>query len=459
MARQSADHIQYDLDDKPPLGEAIPLGLQHVFAMFLGNVAPPLIIAGAVGLATGETTFLVQMALFVAGVATLVQVFTVGPVGSNLPVVMGTSFAFVGPLVAIGSEFGLATVFGACLIGAVVEIGIGFSYDYVDRLFPPLVSGIVVILIGLTLIPVGMDYAAGGVGAQDYGSLTNIGLAALVFVVTLGLNQYFEGFVRIASVFFGILVGYVVAAVLGVADFSAVAQASWIAVPVPLKFGLAFEPSAIITIGFLYAVTAVETIGDMSGIVAAANRQPTRDEIRGGLLADGSMSALAALFGAFPNTSFSQNVGVVNFTGVLSRYVVAISGGFLVVAGLSPKVAALVTAMPDAVLGGGALILFAMIFSSGVTIIDREVDLNHRNTTILAASIALGLAVELRPDAIANFPQIVQTVLGSGLIMGGISALVLNVVIPEGRSGASETEGTTDTGAQITGDGPATDED
>jgi NCS2 family nucleobase:cation symporter-2 len=459
MSQQSADHIQYDLEDKPPFHEAIPLGLQHVLAMFLGNVAPPLIIAGAVGLATGQTTFLVQMALLVAGAATLVQVFTVGPVGSNLPVMMGTSFAFVGPLVAIGSQYGLATVFGACLVGAFVEVGIGFSYDYIDRLFPPLVSGIVVMLIGLTLIPVGMDYAAGGAGAENYGSLLNIGLASLVFVVTLGLNQFFTGFLRIASVFLGILVGYLAAIVLGVADFSAVAQAGWIAVPTPLEFGIAFEPSAIITIAFLYAVTAVETIGDMTGIVAAADREPTRDEIRGGLLADGIMSAIAAIFSAFPNTSFSQNVGVVNFTGVLSRYVVAIGGGLLVIAGFVPKVAALVTAMPDAVLGGGALILFATIFSSGVSIINREVDLDHRNTTILAVSIALGLAVEVRPDAIANFPQIIQTVIGSGLIMGGISALVLNLAIPERQGEEPETEKATDTNTHISGDGSVTNED
>ncbi|WP_435076884.1 uracil-xanthine permease family protein [Halococcus sp. AFM35] len=459
MSQQSADHIEYELDDKPPLREAIPLGLQHVFAMFLGNVAPPLIIAGAVGLATGETTFLVQMALLVAGAATLVQVFTVGPVGSNLPIMMGTSFAFVGPLVAISSQFGLAAAFGACLVGAFVEVGIGFSYDHIDRFFPPLVSGIVVMLIGLTLIPVGMDYAAGGAGAADYGSLMNIGLASLVFFVTLGLNQFFTGVLRITSVFIGILVGYIAAIALGVADFSAVAQAGWIAVPTPLRFGIAFEPSAIITIAFLYAVTAVETIGDMTGVVAAANREPTRDELRGGLLADGIMSAIAAVFSAFPNTSFSQNVGVVNFTGVLSRYVVAIGGGLLIVAGFVPKVAALVTAMPDAVLGGGALILFAMIFSSGVGIIDREVDLNHRNTTILAVSVALGLAVEVRPDAIANFPQIVQTVIGSGLIMGGISALVLNIVIPEGSSRTPETEMNAETDTQLSGDGPVVDED
>ncbi|WP_256683936.1 uracil-xanthine permease family protein [Halococcus qingdaonensis] len=459
MSQESADHIQYELDDKPPLPEAIPLGLQHVFAMFLGNVAPPLIIAGAVGLATGRTTFLVQMALLVAGVATLVQVFTVGPVGSNLPVMMGTSFAFVGPLVAISTQFGLPAVFGACLVGAFVEVGIGFSYDYIDRFFPPLVSGIVVMLIGLTLIPVGMDYAAGGAGAADYGSLMNIGLASLVFFVTLGLNQFFTGFLRITSVFLGILVGYIAAIALGVADFSAVAQAGWIAIPTPLEFGIAFEPSAIITIAFLYAVTAVETIGDMTGIVAAANREPTRDEIRGGLFADGIMSAIAAIFSAFPNTSFSQNVGVINFTGVLSRYVVAIGGGLLIVAGFVPKVAALVTAMPDAVLGGGALILFSTIFSSGVSIIDRDVDLNHRNTTILAVSVALGLAVEFRPDAIASFPELFQTVLGSGLIMGGISALLLNIVIPGSGDADVEPEPPADAEPSISGDGGVVDED
>ncbi|WP_445298236.1 uracil-xanthine permease family protein [Halococcus saccharolyticus] len=457
--QESRSHIVYDIEEKPPLGEAIPLGLQHVFAMFLGNIAPALIIAGAVGVSSGQTTFLVQMALVVAGVATLVQAFPLGPIGARLPIMMGTSFAFVGTLVSIGGQFGLATIFGACLVGAFVEILIGFGYEKIDRFFPPLVSGIVVMLIGLTLVPVGMDYAAGGAGADNYGSLLNLGLAALVFFVTLGLNQFFEGFVRIASVFIGIVVGYVVAIVIGVVNFTPVAEAGWIAVPVPLQFGIAFEPSAILAVTFLYVITAVESIGDITGTVAAVNRSPTKDEIRGGLLADGVMSAIAAVFNALPNTSFSQNVGVVNFTGVASRFVVGVGGAILVLFGLVPKVGALAAAMPDAVLGGGALILFAMIFSSGVSLIANEAELTQRNLTILAASIALGLAVEFRPEAIAALPTLVQSVVGSGITMGGLSALILNVVLPESGRGVPETEGGTDTNVQISGEGPATDED
>lgn len=441
-AGETQSIAEYDIEDKPPLGEAIPLGLQHVFAMFLGNVAPPLIIAGAVGLSTGNTTFLVQMALIVAGIATVVQAYPVGPVGAGLPIVMGTSFAFLGPLIGIGSEYGLAAVFGAALAASPVEVIAGASLSRIRKYFPPLVSGTVVMLIGLTLIPVGMDYAAGGVGAPNYGSFMNLGVAALVLIVTLTLNQLFEGFLRIGSVFIGIVVGYIVAIPLGMVDFSAVAQAGWITVPTPLKFGIAFEPGAILTVAFLYVITAVETIGDISGTVSATGRDATKDELSGGLYADGVMSAFAAVFNAMPNTSFSQNVGLVNFTGVASRYVAGIGGVVLVILGFVPKVGAIVSAMPDAVLGGGALILFAMIFASGFRLIHSNVTLNHRNMTILAVSVGLGLAVSFRPDALANLPSDLQTFFGSGLIMGGFAALFLNLLIPGGGVGTGPDDAT-----------------
>ena len=434
-AGETTSIVEYDIEDKPPLGEAIPLGLQHVFAMFLGNVAPPLIIAGAIGMSSGNTTFLVQMALIVAGVATIVQAYPIGPVGAGLPIVMGTSFAFLGPLIGIGSEYGIAAVFGAALAASPVEVIAGISLKRIRKYFPPLVSGTVVMLIGLTLIPVGMDYVAGGVGASDYGSFMNLGVAGIVLLVTLGLNQLFDGFLRIGSVFIGIVVGYLVAIPLGMVDFSSVAQAGWITVPTPLKFGLAFEPGAILTVAFLYVITAMETIGDISGTVSATGRDATKDELQGGLVADGVMSAFAAVFNAMPNTSFSQNVGLVNFTGVASRYVAGIGGVVLVILGFVPKVGAVVSAMPDSVLGGGALILFAMIFASGFRLIHENVTLNHRNMTILAVSVGLGLAVSFRPDALQNLPQDLQTFFGSGLIMGGFAALFLNRLIPGGGVG------------------------
>ncbi|MGB9951540.1 uracil-xanthine permease family protein [Haloarcula marismortui] len=439
--RQSV--VLYDIEDKPPLGKAIPLGIQHVLAMFLGNVAPPLILAGAVGSVTGETTFLVQMALIVAGIATIVQAYPVGPVGARLPVVMGTSFAFLGPLIGIGNQFGLAAVFGASLLAAPVEIIMGVSFDRFRRFFPPLVTGIVVMLIGLTLIPTGMNYAAGasaGPSAEGYGSFMNLGLAGLVLIVTVGLNQFFEGFLRVISVFVGIIVGYAVALALGVVDLSAVAAAGWVTVPVPLKYGLAFEPSAVVTVAFLYIITGMETIGDISGTVSATGRDATREEIRGGLVADGVMSVFGAVFNALPNTSFSQNVGLVNFTGVASRYVAGIGGVVLLALGFVPKVGAVVSAMPDAVLGGGALILFAMIFSSGARLITQNVELDHRNSTILAMSMALGLGVAFRPEILQNFPSEVQTLFGSALVTGGMAALVLNIVFPGGSVGTGPTE-------------------
>jgi len=435
----SEDEITvYGIEDKPPLTEAIPLGLQHIFAMFLGNIAVPLIIAGAVGVSTGQTTFLVQMALIVAGVATILQAYPIGPIGAKMPIVMGTSFAFVGGLIGVGSQFGIAAVFGACLVASLVEVGIGFSIGRVRRFFPPLVTGIVVILIGLTLIPVGMDYMAGGVGAEDYGSLTNLGIGALVLVIAVGLNQFFDGFIRISSVFIAILVGYLIAVPAGLVDFSTVAEAGWVTVPRPLEFGLAFDPSAILIVGLLYVVTAIETIGDVSSTAAATGREATEDELRGGLLADAVASAFAAIFNAFPNTSYSQNVGLINFTGVASRYVAAIGGVFLIILGFIPKVGALAAAMPDAVLGGGALVMFAMIFSSGTKIIVENVTMNQRNMTILAVSVGLGLAVAFRPDALANLPEEIRTLAQSGLIMGGVGAVILNIIVPGGAVGVGE---------------------
>jgi xanthine permease len=443
----SQSSVIYDIEDKPPLGEAVPLGLQHVLAMILGNIAVPLIIATAVGLATGKTVFLVQMAFIVAGVASLVQAYPIGPIGGRVPVVMGTSFAFLGTLLLILEQSSLAVVFGAALVGSIVQIVIGSNYKRFKFLFPPLVNGIVVMLIGLTLIPTGIDYAAGAAGgpeaAANYASLVNLGLAALVFLVTLVLNQFFRGILRIASVFFGILIGYITAVFLGMVDFTAVAQAGWITIPNPLKFGIAFDPGAILAVSAVYLIVSMETIGNISAIISETGRNATDREIRGGLLADGVMSGIAAIFGAFPNTSYGQNVGLISFTGVASRHVVGIAGGFLVIFGFIPKVGALVTTLPDPVLGGATLILFAKIFTSGLNIIHNEVAFTNRNTTIIAVAVALGLGVTFRPKLVSNFPDMIQTLFGSGIVVGGLSALVLNLVIPRDPSIGSVTSNET----------------
>ncbi len=428
---QASTQPVYDIDDLPPVREAIPLGLQHVLAMFLSNIAVPLIIATAIGLDAGGKAFLVQMALVMAGISTIVQSYPVGPVGARIPIVMGTSFAFVAGIISVTNQYNLATAFGACLVGAVVEVLIGFSYSKFRRFFPPLAAGIVVMLIGLTLVPVGMDYAAGGVGAEDYGSFVNLGIAALVFVVTLLLNQFSKGFLSYASMIIGALVGYFVTLSIGKVDFTQVAQGAWFSLPTPLKFGLEFHLAPIITMSFIYVVSALETLGDIAGTTAAVGRVPANREMRGGLMADGVMSGLAALFSAFPNTSYSQNVGLVNFTGVISRHVAAIGGGFLLLLGLIPKVGVAVATIPASVIGGGALIMFAMIFASGLAIIQRNVELNKRNMIIIAASMALGLGVEYRPDVLQHFPQVVKTLFTQGLVVGGLSGFLLNLIFPD----------------------------
>ena len=422
--------IVYGIDTRPPLAEAIPLGIQHVLAMLLGNITTPLLVAGVLSLAVEDTALLIQMVLVMAGLATVIQSYPLGPVGARLPIVMGTSIAFLGAIIGVAQEFGLAAVFGACLVAAVVEIVLGFSIGRVRSAFPPLVTSIVVMLIGLTLIPVGMDYAAGGPGAADYGSAGNLGLAALVFVVTLALNQFGRGFARHASVLLGMVCGYGVAVAAGWVDFTAIAQASWFTLPRLAPFGLEFHWTPILVIGFIYVISTMETIGDIAGTVAAVDREPTDDELRGGLVADGVMSGLAALVSAFPNTSYSQNVGLINFTGVVSRHVTAIGGLFLVALGLVPKVGAVFATIPPAVIGGGGLIMFAMIFASGIAIFHRGVRADRRSLVILAVCVGLGLGVELRPEILAQAPQWANSFFGSGLISGGLAALVLNLVLP-----------------------------
>ena len=410
--------------------------------MFLSTVALPLVIASAIGLGNSDTTYIVQMALLVAGVATLVQVYQIGPIGARLPIVMGTSAIFVSPLISVGTEFGLAAIFGAVIIAAPIEVLIGYIFDDIERLFPPLVTGIVVMLVGLTLIPIALQYSAGTPGTDTFGSLRNLGLAALVFAVALGVNQLFDGFMRSAAVLVAVIIGYLAAIPLGLLDLSAVGSAAWFSFPRPLAYGLSFEPSAILIIGFAYIITSMETIGDISGTTESVGRQPRTEETQGGLVADGVMSAVAGIFNAFPNTSFSQNVGLISFTGVASRSVVGIAGVFLIVLGLVPKVAAVVSAMPNPVLGGAGVVLFGMIISIGLRMIAQGATLTQRNLTIIAVSLVIGVGVEWRSDALAQLPSEAQVLATSGLIMGGVTALVLNAVLPEnGDSGTQSVMG------------------
>ncbi len=423
--------IAYDLDEKPPLPKSILLALQHVSVMIVPSTAVAFIVAGAVGLGAADTTFLVQMVILFAGVATIVQAYTVGPVGAKLPIVMGTSFAFVGAMTAIGASSGLDVVFGSIVISAlIVPFLLGWQFKRLEAFFPPLVTGLIVIIIGLYLIPVGMEYSAGGVGASDFGSMQNIGLAATVLAIAVLFNLFLDGIWRILSIIVGISAGYGAAIALGIVDFSPFYEAAWFAVPTPGRFGFSFEPVPLVTFAFLFLVSGMETIGDMSGITAAKGRNPTEDEYRGGIFADGFVSSIGAVFGSFPQTSFSQNVGIINFTGVMSRHIVGIGGLLLVVLGLVPKVGAVVTTIPDAVFGGAVLVMVAMVVASGMRLLFLNIDMNRRNMVIIATALGLGLGVATVPEALQGLPEGAQTFFGEPVIMTGLSALLLNTFVP-----------------------------
>lgn len=423
----------YDVNEMPPPAKAFPLAAQHVLAMFVGNVTPPLIVAGAIGMAAGEITLLVQVALVMAGVATLLQTLGIGPVGARLPVVQGTSFAFVSVSIPIAQNYGLGAVFGGAIVAGLVQTVFGGSLRWLRPLFPPLVSGIVIVIIGIKLMPTGIGYAAGGVGAEDFGALKYFGIAALVIVVTIGCHQYFKGFLSIASVLIGLVVGYLVALPLGMVDFGPVAEAGWITVPAPLHFGMSFPLAACITISLVGLASSVETIGDLSAIAkTGAGRDATHKELSGGVMGDGLGTSIAAVFGAMPNTSFSQNTGLIALTGVVSRFVVAIGAGMLIVAGFVPKLAAIVATIPPAVLGGSTIIMFSMVAAAGIQVMVSD-PLTKRAMLIMAVSLGLGLGFSFAPDAAAGLPDDVEMLMTSGVVPALAVAVLLNVILPKDK--------------------------
>lgn len=422
----------YELNGKPPLKEAIPLGVQHVFAMFVGNIIAPIIIAGVLGFSVGETAYFLQCAMFAAGLATLIQINRIGPIGSRLPIVMGTSFAIIAPSIAIGAKYGIAGILGAGLVAGLFEAFVGNFLTLIKKYFTPVVSGTVLLAIGLSLMPTGIDYVAGGVGAPDYGSPSNILLALIVLTVIVACSHFLKGFIRLAAILVGLIVGYLVAIPMGKVDFSAVAEASWFSFPVPFHYGISFHWDAISVMSIVLLVVMVETIGAIAGVTAGgARREPTDKELTGGVMADGLGTTVAAIFNALPNTSYSQNVGVVSFTGVMSRYVVAVAAVILIIAGLFPKFGAVIAIMPPSVLGGASVVMFSMIATSGIVLLTQE-PLNRRNLFIVAVALGLGFGSGFRPEFLQNFPESIQLIFGgSGLVIVALVALVLNIILPK----------------------------
>jgi len=425
-----------DPQSPPPLSQAVPLGIQHVLAMFASNVTPAILVAIAAGLAfgSGDMIYLIQMAMVFAGIATLMQTIGFGPVGARLPVMQGTSFAFVPVMIPIAKTAGLGAVFGGVVLGGIFHFFLGTIIGRIRSWMPPLVTGLVILTNGLSLIPVGIDYAAGGVplkGKEAFGSFGHWGLALVVIVVTLGVQFYSRGFLSTASVLIGIIAGYIVAMILRQVDFGRVASASWFALPQPFKMGFSLNVAAIVGMCLMAFVSAIETVGDISGITkGGANREATDKELSGGTYADGLGSFIAGIFAGLPNTSFSQNVGLISMTGVMSGSVVTLGALFLVLCGLIPKVGAVVAAMPISVLGGGVIVMFGMVVSAGVNMLST-VTWNRRNMIILAMSLSIGLGLQAVPKSMQHLPDSLEMLMVSGLLPAALISVVLNLVIPK----------------------------
>jgi len=428
----------------PPLGSAIPLGIQHVLAMFVSNVTPAIIIAGVAGFGFGSKSpdfhyliYMIQISMLFAGIATLFQTIGFGPVGARLPIVQGTSFAFLPvmiPLVAGKGVDAMAVLMGGIVVGGIFHTCLAPIIGRIRFALPPLVTGLVVLMIGLALIKVGIQYAAGGVpaiGKPEFGSLQNWSVALVVIVVTLGVKFFTRGIISVAAVLIGLIVGYVVAYFMGMVSFANVGRAAVFALPEPFPFGIEFSAGAILGICLMAFVSAVETVGDVSGITkGGAGREAETKELEGATYADGLGSAVSGIFGGLPNTSFSQNVGLIAMTGVMSRHVVTIGAIFLIVAGLIPKVGAVISSVPIEVLGGGVIVMFGMVAAAGINMLS-DVHWNRRNMVIFAISLSVGLGLQLVPDALQHLPSTAKVLLTSGLLPAAFLAIILNLVLPE----------------------------
>ena len=455
----------YDFKAKMPLRQAIPLGLQHVFAMFVGNLTPLLIITSACGLAGGEFAdlqiSLLQNAMFVAGIVTLVQLFSIGPVGGQVPIIMGTSSGFLGVFNSVAASMGggvlaYGAIMGASILGGLFETVLGFFLKPLRKFFPSVVTGTVVLSIGLSLISVGVNSFGGGNAAKDFGSMENLLLAVFVLVVILFFKHWTNGFLSSSSILIGIVAGYIAAFIMGfilpttgvtadgveftkawVLNWNKVAQASWFAIPKLVPVKIIFDMRAILPVLIMFIVTAVETVGDISGVMEGGmGREATDKELSGGVICDGLGSSFAACFGVLPNTSFSQNVGLVAMTKVVNRGALATGAIFLIFCGLIPKLGALVSIMPQAVLGGAAVMMFSSIVVSGIQLITKE-KMTPRTLTIVSVALGVGYGMGANASILAHTPQLFQLICGeSGIVPAAFVAIVLNVLLPKNEENA-----------------------
>lgn len=422
----------YQIDGKVPLLKAAPFGLQHILAMFVANIAPILIVAGTSGLSTEQSAMLIQNAMIIAGIGTLIQLFPVWKIGSGLPIVMGISFTFVSVFCFIGANYGYPAIMGAVLIGGIVEGVLGLFAKYWMKFITPIVAASVVTAIGFSLLPVGASSFGGGSGSENFGSAQNWILGSVTLLACILFHIFAKSFWKQLAVLFGLIVGYVVAVCMGMVDFSSLAGTAVIALPSIMPFSMEFHPGAIISAIMIFLVSATETIGDTTALASAGlNREPSEKEISGSLACDGFISALSSVFGCLPITSFSQNVGLVAMTKVVNRYAIATGAVIMILAGVFPIFGALLATLPDAVLGGCTLMMFGTIVVSGIQMIGK-CGYSQRNITLVALSLSVGIGFTQVPEIFAIFPQLVQNVFAENCVaVVFLVSVILNLVLPK----------------------------
>ena len=425
----------FDLEGIPSVGQLLPLGLQHVVAAIVGIITPAIMVANTCSLSDADRTLLIQVSLIVTALATLLQLYTIKhKIGSGLPVVMGISFAYVPTLLAIGGQFDLPTILGAEIVGGCVAILFGIFVKQIRVLFPPLITGTVIFTIGLSLYPTAVRYMAGGAGSEGFGGLKNWAVALVTLAVVVILQNFGKGVLKLGAILWGMIVGYVLALCLGMVDFSAVAPAGLFQLAAPLHFGVKFEVSACISLAVVYVINAVQTIGDLSSTtMGGMDRMPTDRELSGGIVAQGIVSIVGALFGGLPAASYSQNVGIVTVNRVINKAVFAFASAVLLVTGLVPKLSAVLTTIPQAVIGGATISVFATITMTGIRMITSD-HFSMRSSALVGLSVALGVGITQVSGSLQGpgFPMWVNTVFGSSpIVVTAIMAIILNLVLPK----------------------------
>lgn len=425
----------FDLNGVPRFGEALPLALQHVVAMIVGCVTPSIIVAGAGQISNADKVILIQAALVIAGISTLLQLFPIGKYfGSGLPVIMGVSFAYVPSMSAIAEGYDIGTILGAQIIGGVVAFVVGLFIKQLRKFFPPLITGTVVFSIGLSLYPTAINYMAGGTSSPSYGSWKNWAIAIFTLAVVTFLNHFTKGFFKLASILIGMIAGYIVAIAAGMVDFSAVGDAGLLYVPHPMHFGIHFNISASVAIGLLFAINSVQAIGDFSATtIGGLDREPTDQELQGGILCYGVTNVLGAFIGGLPTATYSQNVGIVSTTKVVNRIILGLAAVIILVAGLVPKFSALLTTIPQCVLGGATISVFASIAMTGIKLITSQ-PMTYRNTSVVGLAVAMGMGVTQASASLGTFPDWVTTIFGkSPVVLATIVAIILNQILPKDK--------------------------